>query len=122
MARAQRSWAQAYWTPRVLTRRSPRYANGVVARRRRSGTRSRGRKGAVQLKNLPASSDRQLTQQRCNPALRLLAEARELFLGQQSAPFQGRDLPQRSGTAQVVEQTRHFFVALVEEAMDGDIG
>ncbi|HMB28084.1 MAG TPA: hypothetical protein VKS99_08245 [Blastocatellia bacterium] len=53
--------------------------------------------------------------------MRLLAEARELLLGQQSAPFQGRYLQQRSGTAQVVKQKRHFFVALVEEAIDGDI-
>src|SRR5215510_4284605 len=68
-----------------------------------------------------AVSGRRLSQQRRNPALRLLAEALELLLGQKSAPFQGRDLPQRSGTAQVVEQTRHFFDALVEEAIDGDI-
>src|SRR5215510_16514497 len=68
-----------------------------------------------------AASGRRLSQQRRNPALRLLAEARELLLGQQSAPFQARDLQQRSGTAQVVEQKRHFFVALVEEAIAGDI-
>src|SRR5215813_10086728 len=121
MARAQRLWMRTCWTPRVLTRGSPRYANGVVARRRRSGMRSRGRKGAVRVESLSAASGRRLSKQRRNQALRLLAESRELLLGQQSAPFQGRDLPQRSGTAQVVEQKRHFFVALVEEAIDGDI-
>src|SRR5262245_12101028 len=121
MERAQRLWMQACWTRRVLTRRSPRCANGVVARRRRSGMRSRGRKGAVRVERLPTASGRQLSQQRCNPALRLLAKAREFLLGQQSAPFQGLDLQQRSGTAQVVEQKRHFFIALVEEAIDGDI-
>src|SRR5215813_1222089 len=121
MARAQRLWMRTCWTPRVLTRGSPRYANGVVARRRRSGMRSRGRKGAVRVESLSAASGRRLSKQRRNQALRLLAEARELLVSQQSAPFQGRDLPQRSGTAQVVEQTRHFFDALVEEAIDGDI-
>src|SRR5262249_28217673 len=80
-----------------------------------------GGRASSGLRAWAAASGRQLSQQRCNPALRLLAESRELLLGQQSAPFQGRDLPQRSGTAQVVEQKRHFFVALVEEAIDGDI-
>src|SRR5262245_40233776 len=121
MARAQRLWTKACWTPRVLTLRSPRYANGVVALRRRSGMPSRGRKGAVRVESLPAASGRQLSQKRRDQALRLLAEARELLLGQQSATFQRRDPPQRSGTAQVVEQTSHFFLALVEEAIDNDI-
>src|SRR5262245_11071124 len=80
-----------------------------------------GGRAPSNLRAWAAASGRQLFQQRRNQALRLLAESRELLLGQQSAHFQGRDLPQRSGTAQVVEQKRHFFVALVEEAIDNDI-
>src|SRR6266508_4563179 len=105
MARAQRSWARAYWTPRVLTRRSPRYANGVVARRRRSGMRWRGRKGVVRVESLPAASGRRPSQQRCNQALRLLTESRELLFGQQSAPFQGRQFSPNVGIAESQNRT-----------------
>ncbi len=35
--------------------------------------------------------------------LRLLAEARELIIGQQAMPFDGRQLLQRCGTSQVVQ-------------------
>src|SRR5262245_45930815 len=69
MARGQRVWIQACWTPRVLTQRSPRYAQGVVARRRRSGMRSGGRKGAVQRTKLPAASRRGLPRQRATSAV-----------------------------------------------------
>jgi hypothetical protein len=61
------------------------------------------------------------SQEHGDHVLGLFAELRELFVGEQAPPFDSRDLEQRGGTAEVVEQPRQFFVALAEELVERQI-